>query len=128
MKAQLSYINDKARQPGTLLLVAEDGSGEVVGFALTFASAKPEPWMESLHVLSDARGQGAGTKLMSATATELLRRGHKTMQLGVVTGNEQAARYYERLGAELVKVEPVTWAQGVNHAVYRWRNVAVLVR
>ena len=127
-KTQLQYIKDKARQPGTLLLVAEDGSGKVVGFALTFADAKPDPWMESLHVLADARGQGAGTRLMSATATELLHGGRKAMQLGVVAGNQQAARFYERLGAQLVKVEPVTWAKGVNHAVYRWPDVAVLIR
>jgi ribosomal protein S18 acetylase RimI-like enzyme len=84
--------------------------------------------MESLHVLSEARGQGAGTRLMRATAAELLHRGHQAMQLGVVAGNEQAAHYYQRLGAALVKVEPVTWAQGVNHAVYRWPEIAVLIR
>jgi len=125
--AQRHYIKEKAALPGTLLLVAEDG-GEVAGFALTFLDADPEPWLESLHVLAESRGRGAGTQLMSATATELLARGHHPLALGVVVGNDRAARYYERLGAELVRVEPVTWAEGVNHAVYRWQDVAVLIR
>ena len=125
--AQRQYIKEKAALPGTLLLVAED-KGEVAGFALTFLDADPEPWLESLHVLAQSRGRGAGTELMSATAAELLDRGHRAMALGVVVGNDRAARYYERLGAELVKVEPVTWAQGVNHAVYRCRDVALLIR
>lgn len=120
-------MEEEAAVSGTLLLVAEE-AGQVVGFALTFLDADPDPWMESLHVMSRWRGQGAGTRLMRATASELLSRGHKAMQLGVVAGNDQAARFYERLGAVKVKAEPVTWAAGVDHVVYRWTDVAVLTR
>jgi len=74
----------------------------------------------------DDRGHGVGTQLMRATAAVLLSHGHKAMQLGVIVGNAQAARFYERLGAGLVTVEPVTWAAGISHMVYRWPDVTVL--
>ncbi len=123
--AQRQSVMEKAALPGTLLLVAEDEHRGVVGFAMTYLTG-PEPWMESLQVLHEYRGHGAGTQLMRATAAGLLSRGHQAMQLGVIVGNTAAARFYERLGAELVKVEPVTWAAGVSHMVYRWPDVVVL--
>src|SRR5579872_7490307 len=46
--------------PGTLLLVAGVGDEARAGFALTFMDRRPEPKMESLHVLREHRGSGIG--------------------------------------------------------------------
>jgi ribosomal protein S18 acetylase RimI-like enzyme len=125
--AQLVELREKSAQPDTLLLVAER-SGEVIGFALTYLDYEPEPWLESLHVLRESRGSGLGTLLMRRTAERVIARGHSSMRLGVISGNVAAARFYERLGGTMIGLEPVTWAQGVAHEVYRWADLALLAQ
>jgi ribosomal protein S18 acetylase RimI-like enzyme len=95
----------------------------VVGFALTYLDRDPEPWMESLHILRDHRSRGAGRLLMRATAEELLARGHRTLRLGVVEGNDAACRFYESLGAARAGREPADWAAGVWHELFRWPSL-----
>ena len=125
---QLTEMGEKFAQPGTLLLVAEDGAGKVAGFALTFLDDEPEPWLESLHVLRELRGSGVGTLLMRRTAERLIARGYTTMRLGVISGNSAAARFYDRLGGEMIGLEPVSWAPGVAHEIYRWADLTPLTR
>lgn len=124
--AQLAELRETLAQPGTLLLVAEDGSGDIVGFALTYLDIESEPWLESLHVLRELRGSGIGTLLMRCTAERLIARGHSSMRLGVISGNVAAARFYERLGGTMIGLEPMSWAPGAAHEVYRWTDLNVL--
>jgi len=123
---QLDYMRDVARRPATLLLVADERTRGVVGFALTYLDEEPEPWLESLHVLREMRSHGVGTELMRATALELRARGYNTMRLGVVSGNQAATRFYERLGATFAGREPASWAEGVWHELYRWDHLETL--
>lgn len=114
--------------PGILLLVGEAPTGDVAGFALTYMTRTPEPWLESLHVLRGERGRGLGTSLLCATAERVLAAGHQSMALGVIVGNDSAARFYERLGAINAGVEPVDFAEGVFHTVYRWPDPTAMRR
>ena len=123
---QLEELGRDFLRPDALLLVAMDRGEDISGFALTFISADPAPCLESLHVLRESRGQGTGTRLMQATATELVGLGHNAMRLGVISGNIAAARFYERLGGVLLGVEPVSWAPGVTHMVYGWSDLRPL--
>jgi len=125
-EVQLEDLHHAVARSGTLLLVAIDESGAVGGFGLTYVTREPEPWLESLHVLTELRGQGIGTHLMRATAVRLRACGYDSMRLGVIAGNESAARFYERLGGSLVGVEPVSWAAGAMHQVYRWSSLTKL--
>lgn len=125
-RKQLAYLRRATALPTTTLLVAQDPAGSVVGFALAYLEAGAEPWLESLHVNREHRGFGIGTLLMRSLAARLKARGHSTLRLGVIVGNERPARLYERLGATLTGVEPVSWAQGVSHVVYRWADLAPL--
>jgi ribosomal protein S18 acetylase RimI-like enzyme len=124
--AQLATLRKQLHLPGTLLLVAQDRSGAVVGFALTHVENDPEPLLESLHVAAKVQGKGVGTMLMRATAAGLKARGYTTMRLGVIIGNAGAARFYDRQGGTIVRVEPVSWAAGISHMVYRWSDLAAL--
>jgi ribosomal protein S18 acetylase RimI-like enzyme len=124
--AQLAELSSTFQEGTTLLLVAEDESGDVVGFALTYIDHRPDPWLESLHVARASRGIGAGTTLMRATALHLLDRGHRTLRLGVVEGNDAAARFYDRLGAMKAGRERASWARGVWHEIYRWDDISRL--
>lgn len=123
---QLEDLRQAVALPETLLLVAVDRSGSVGGFGLTYMTREPEPWLESLHVLSELRGRGIGTRLMQATAAQLVARGYDSMRLGVIAGNDAAARFYEHLGGLLIGLEPVSWAEGVMHQVYRWQTLTKL--
>jgi ribosomal protein S18 acetylase RimI-like enzyme len=125
-RAQLAELRENLAHPGTLMLVAVDGSGDIKGFAVTYVEDKPEPWLESLHVLREFRGSGIGRLLMRRTAEEVGARGHSSMRLGVISGNVAAARFYERLGGTMIGLEPVSWAQGVAHEVYRWADLSSL--
>ena len=126
LDAQRRELAKEFAEHGTLLLVAEQPGGVTIGFALTHADRRPEPWMESLHVVRDARGSGAGTALMRATALELIARGHNALSLGVVEGNDAAMRFYEGLGASRAGREPASWAEGVWHEVFRWGELETL--
>lgn len=123
---QLRHLAGDLRDPGTLLLVAERSDHGIVGFALTYLKPEAEPWLESLHVVRSARGTGAGTALMRATAAELLARGHRSLRLGVVEGNDAAGRFYEKLGAARAGREPAAWAEGVGHEIFRWTDLETL--
>jgi len=123
---QLAELRREADRPTTKLLVAQDSHGAVVGFALAYLDREPDPWLESLHVIDRLRGRGAGTLLMRTLAAQLRDRGYNSMRLGVIVGNQDAARLYERLGAALVGVELVSWANGVRHQVFRWSDLGDL--
>jgi ribosomal protein S18 acetylase RimI-like enzyme len=125
---QRGKLKKEIEPPATSLLVAEDPSGRVIAFALTYLDREPEPWLESLHVLAEFRGRGAGTLLMRELAALLVARGDRSLRLGVITGNDAAARYYEALGATMLVEEPVTWAEGVRHQVFRWDDLTPLLR
>jgi ribosomal protein S18 acetylase RimI-like enzyme len=125
-QAQLVELREKLRRPSTLLLVAEDAVGTVVGFALTYLDDGPDPWLESLHVIGASRGSGAGKALMRATAARLRERGYNALRLGVVEGNDAAARFYARLGGTMTGREPASWASGVWHVIYRWGDISQL--
>lgn len=124
---QLADLRQSVELPTTTLLVAQVSSGTVVGFALVYMAREPEPLLESLHVLAQHRGHGVGTLLMRSTAALLKARGYRSLRLGVIVGNVGAARFYEGLGATLVGVEPVSWADGVWHQVYRWPSLQSLM-
>ena len=124
--AQLDYVRKSAESTKAILLVAEDGKQEVIGFSLAFLDHGPDPWLESLHVHPDFQSRGAGTLLMQATAKELESFGYRTLRLGVVEGNTAAERFYERLGGVDAGREPTSWATGVMHHIYRWPNLDAL--
>ncbi len=125
-RAQTASLHAALGEQGSLLLVAEREPEGVVGFAFAFLERSPEPWLESLHVFAELRRHGAGTLLMRATAAHVTAAGHRSMRLGVVEGNAAAERFYERLGAVDAGFEPVTWAPGAMHHIYRWPDLRAL--
>ena len=122
----LADLRESTARPDTVFLVADGEKGTVIGFALAYLNHAADPWLESVHVAREHRGQGVGTALLRELAAVLVSRGFGTMSLGVVKGNAGAGRLYSRLGATLIGVEPTEWAAGVDHEVYRWADLAEL--
>lgn len=86
---------------GTLLFVAEDGEGRIVGTVQVgiqqFPNQPHRGDLKKLLVLGTARGRGVARRLMEAAEAEALRRGRALLVLDTATGSP-AEDVYRRLG------------------------------
>ncbi len=85
-------------------LIAED-DGEAVGFALFFHNfstflAQPGIYLEDLFVVPEHRGGGIGRALLERLAQLAVNRGCGRLEWAVLNWNQDAIRFYERLGAK----------------------------
>jgi len=97
-------------KPDTLLLLAFDGSA-AIGYGLAHVMAVEDSWIpdtwqtgqrigeiESLSVLPEYRGSGLGSVLLDRLEAHLRDRGARDLILGVLPGNHDAIRLYQRRG------------------------------
>ena len=90
--------------PTAHALVAEDGAGVVVGFALWFATYStwegvPGIHLEDLYVQPAHRGTGLGRALLQALAQVAAERGWARVEWSVLDWNAPALGFYRGLGA-----------------------------
>jgi len=92
--------------PQTLLAVAEDGSGMVIGtFQMSFMRGLSNQGakfalVKAVRVASSVRGQGVGQAMMQWAMDEARRRGCRHIELFTHLSRTKAQRFYERLGFE----------------------------
>ena len=87
------------------LLLAEDG-GRVIAYAMvseasgqvTLATGDRMAELETLSVAEGERGQGVGRALMDAAYAVMRELGASEVMLYVLDGNDDAIRFYDRLG------------------------------
>ena len=92
------------------LLLAHDGD-RLIGYGLAYTTPARETWLadtwqtgdvvgeiESLGVLPEYRGGGIGTRLLAGLHAYLDSQGVRDVVLGVLPGNVDARRLYERHG------------------------------
>lgn len=96
-------IDDLFRKRRIRLFVATKGK-KLVGYALYFYSyssfvAKPTLYLEDLYVLEDHRKRGVGFALFRRCVDEAISMGCGRMEWAVLTWNEKALKFYEKLGA-----------------------------
>jgi GNAT superfamily N-acetyltransferase len=87
-------------------LVAEH-EGAVVAYALYFTNystflARPGLYLEDLYVRPAQRGLGLGRALLVRLAEEANVRGYGRFEWSVLDWNENAIRFYEKLGATVM--------------------------
>jgi GNAT superfamily N-acetyltransferase len=80
----------------------------VVGFALFFHNfstflGRPGLYLEDLFVIPEWRGHGIGKRLLVHLAELAVERGCGRMEWNVLDWNEPALRFYERMGARVMK-------------------------
>jgi len=93
-------------RPVAEALVAETG-GEVVGFALFFTNfstflAQPGLYLEDLFVRPAHRGSGIGAALLTRLGRIAVERDYGRFEWSVLDWNENAIRFYERMGATVM--------------------------
>src|SRR4051812_950437 len=82
-------------RPHAEVLMAEEGEGAPVGFALFFTSfstflAKPGLYLEDLFVIPERRGHGHGKALFKRLAQIAVERGYGRFEWSVLDWNEPA--------------------------------------
>jgi GNAT superfamily N-acetyltransferase len=94
--------------PAFRTLVAIEDAGTMVGFALYFFGystweGRPVLYLEDLFVKQEQRGLGLGRRLMRALATRAKEAHCTRFEWRVLDWNAPAIRFYESLGAELLR-------------------------
>ena len=110
----MADIGEIATSPATVLLVARDGAGTIVGsltLVLFRAPTGPRAWIEDVVVDTSIRGQGIGAALVHEALDRAGAAGALTVDLTSRPSREAANRLYVRLGFE---------QRATN--VYRWNH------
>jgi ribosomal protein S18 acetylase RimI-like enzyme len=96
-----SELEEIVASPATVLLLARDDAGQIVG-SLTLAVFRIptalRAWIEDVVVDEAARGQGVGEALNRAALDRAREAGAKTVDLTSRPSREAANRLYQRLG------------------------------
>jgi ribosomal protein S18 acetylase RimI-like enzyme len=119
--------------PANLVSVLES-AGEIVGFGACGDQRTPtlritgyDAEIVAINLLRIAQGVGAGRTLMSHMVVWLAERGMKGVSLWVLAGNQNARRFYERLGAEICGEREERLPQAVlKEVAYGWLDVRTL--
>ncbi|MFJ8312191.1 MULTISPECIES: GNAT family N-acetyltransferase [unclassified Streptomyces] len=90
--------------PAAFAHIAQDESGEPVGFALWFLNFSTWRgvhgiYLEDLYVRPEARGAGHGKALLAALARICVARGYERLEWSVLNWNTPSIAFYESLGA-----------------------------
>lgn len=93
-------------KPVVEAVVGEVG-GQVVAFALFFTNfstflAKPGLYLEDLYVQPAHRGSGLGKALLQHLGALAVQRGCGRFEWSVLDWNENAIRFYEKMGAQVL--------------------------
>ncbi|MGC0152329.1 GNAT family N-acetyltransferase [Chromobacterium vaccinii] len=100
--------------------LAENGDGDIVGYALGAPSQRPdELWLLSLALLPACRGQGVGRALAQA-ALDAMRPRARSVQLTVDPANPAAA-LYRRLGFVEAGRDDGYFGPGEPRLLMRWQ-------
>lgn len=118
--------------PDTVLLVAEDDK-QIVGFV---QGGKPQEAIENydselyaIYLLQDAQGKGLGRRLMEACAKVLCNKGHHSLMLWVLKGNDDSCGYYEYMGGKLIAESDYAPMESftIKKLAYGWDDIRTLL-
>ena len=100
-------MNQIAKQDGRAFVAETNGSGELLGWAVTLAMTdaifvreeeRSYGLIDELFVTEEARGLGVGRALVSAAEADFRTRGFKILAIGVMADNARARRAYAAYG------------------------------
>jgi ribosomal protein S18 acetylase RimI-like enzyme len=117
------------------VLLALDAGSALLGFGRSggdrHGPADGAGEFQKLYVAHDAQGAGVGRLLMAGMAQRLHRLGYRHARVWVLTSNQPARRFYERLGGTLVDFahdETLDDGYVLRHVGYCWRGLEELYK
>ncbi|WP_373537860.1 N-acetyltransferase family protein [Microcoleus sp.] len=137
--AQLSYqkrennwqeILSNVKNTGDFVCVAENDSGQIVGFAAGGCERTGKYAYQgelfAIYILEEYQRQGIGQQLVRAVVTKLTESSLNSMLVWVL-GDNSACKFYEFLGGEKVDEHPTNKAGvAVKEIAYGWNDLALL--
>jgi ribosomal protein S18 acetylase RimI-like enzyme len=113
------------------VFVAETQTG-VIGFAAGMMLDEEKFGMNAeltgIYLQPQAQRAGVGRRMLRAVAEECAARGASGMLVWVISGNQGARKFYEKLGAEHLIEQPFTWdGLDLRETGYGWRNLPHLI-
>ncbi|MDN3920748.1 GNAT family N-acetyltransferase [Roseateles violae] len=102
----------------------DDGSREVIAFALFFTNfstflARPGLYLEDLYVRPAHRRSGLGKLLLTRLAEIAVERDYGRFEWSVLDWNEDAIRFYEKMGASVLPEWRICRLTGEALAAYK---------
>jgi GNAT superfamily N-acetyltransferase len=115
---------------GYFIYVAEDESGQVVGFACGGAERTGDPIYQgeltALYILQDFQQAGVGRQLVTAVAARLAQMGLNTMLVWALQDNPACGFYGKLGGKQLRQRESAIDQQQFIEIAYGWTDITVL--
>lgn len=81
-----------------IITVSDPDSSALVGYCIASISTENEGEIESLYLLPEYRGAGAGTRLMEHALGWFQEQGICEISIRVAAGNEEALPFYAKFG------------------------------
>jgi len=111
--------------------VAEDGRGQIVGFASGGPELNNDPVFQgelyAIYLLAHSQHQGVGTQLVQSVSCELVNQGYQSMLVWALSANPTRG-FYEKLGGELVDQKEIEIGGAYyTEVAYGWRDIRPLV-
>ena len=122
----------RSETSGRCNLVAQNNSGQIVGFALggpeRTRDAEFTGEVYAIYILPGFLRIGIGRRLMISTAGCLSRQGMNSMLIWVLAENP-ARKFYEAMGGIFVREQPITIGQALlTEVAYGWQNLDALLQ
>ena len=138
--AQLSYqkresnwqeILSNVKNTGDFVCVAENKSGQIVGFAAGGCERTGKYVYQgelfAIYILEEYQRQGIGRQLVRIIATKLAELSLNSMLVWVL-GDNSACKFYEFLGGEKVDEQQTSRAGVIlKEIAYGWMDITVLI-
>ena len=124
-------ILSNVKKTGDFVCVAENDSGEIVGFAAGGGERTGKYVYQgelfAIYILEEYQRQGIGRQLVGSVARKLAELSLNSMLVWVL-GDNSACRFYEFLGGEKVEEEQTSRAGVIlKEIAYGWKDIAVLI-
>ena len=119
------------KNTGVFVCVAENESGQVVGFAAGGSERTGKYLYKgelfAIYIWEEYQRQGIGRQLVRTVATKLAELSLNSMLVWVL-GDNSACRFYEFLGGEKVdELQTIRAGVALKEIAYGWKDIAVLI-
>lgn len=125
-------MSNNAEKDHHFIFVAEDESGQIVGFADGGPEREGDPEYKgelyAIYLLKEYQGRGLGRLLAAAVAKSNLQAGYDSMLVWVLAANP-AWNFYQHLGGQEVKVKQIEiGGTKLDEIAYGWKDLTPLIR